>query len=148
PSTLAPTSTRPAAALDEPLPVGPASSAPLPAPADSSAASLPGAEPTGTPAEPASEPPADQPPSLAPSDQPTLPTVGQTASNADWEVTRMTYGPYDELADQPTAGRPDSRQVLVEFAARNRQDRTATFTLSDFAVETAGGRRYSPAAQT
>jgi hypothetical protein len=99
-------------------------------------------------AETASEPPADQPPALAPSDQPTLPTVGQTASNADWEVTLTTYGPYEPLAEQSTAGRPQSRQVLVEFAARNCQDRTATFTLSDFALETAGGRRYSPAAQT
>lgn len=98
--------------------------------------------------EAASEALAEPPPALAPPDQPALPTVGQTASSPEWDVTLTTYGPYEQPADQPTAGRPQSRQVLVEFTARNRQDRTATFTLSDFALEAAVGRRYSPAAQT
>jgi YVTN family beta-propeller protein len=127
PSMLPPTAARQASATDAPLT---------------------GVEPSGTQAEAVSELPADQPTELARSDQPALPAVGQTTSNADWEVTLTGYGPYDESADQPAAGRPQSRQVLVDFAARNRQDRTATFTLSDFALESAGGRRYSPAAQT
>jgi len=146
-SAMPPTLTQPTYALDVQPPTTSAEGASLASAPDSSPVpSSP--EPTDAPGEVAVEQSADQPPALAPSDQPALPTVGQTASNADWEVTLTTYGPYERLAEQPASGRPEGRPVLVEFAARNRQDRTATFTLSDFALDTAGGRKLSPAAQT
>jgi hypothetical protein len=77
-----------------------------------------------------------------------LPTVGQSASGAGWEVTLTAYGPYARFAAEPPTGTPQGEFMVAEFVARNLQTWSATFTTSDFALRAADGRRFPAAPQT
>jgi hypothetical protein len=83
-----------------------------------------------------------------PSTQYSRPTVGGTAASDSWEVHLTAYGPYERFVALPPAIPPRGALVVAEFTARSRQEHTATFTASDFAIVAGDGRRFGPAAQT
>src|SRR5215211_5569689 len=53
-----------------------------------------------------------------------LPSVGQTASRGGWEVTLNDFGSYDKFASRPPSTAAQGRLVVVDFTAKNTQNRT------------------------
>jgi hypothetical protein len=104
---------------------------------------------TPSPQQPAGAPRSGDPPATrAARATPTLPTVGDTVGRGGWEVTVTAFGPYEQFERRPVSPPPQGRLVVVEFVARNLQNRTSNFTTHDFTLVSGDGRRFSPAGQT
>jgi hypothetical protein len=164
PATARESSPAPPATAREAPPAPPAAvPAPPPPPAAAPASISPSSRADLSPTPPADlqpESPASRPPALPIASPPmqtpappvpagaALPTVEQSASGPEWEVTLTAYGPYARFAAQPPTGTPRWQFMVAEFTARNLQNRTGTFTTSDFAVRAGDGRRFPAAPQT
>jgi hypothetical protein len=76
-----------------------------------------------------------------------LPGVGETARNANWEVTLKRYGPYEEIVGQPPTG---TMQMLVvaEFEIANLQRFTGTLTTNSVSIADDTGRSIAASGQT
>lgn len=77
-----------------------------------------------------------------------LPTVGQTASNEKWELTLKAYGPYEQVVGQSPPGGSQGRLFVAEFAVKNLQRFTGSFTTSNFVLEDGRRRAFRPAGET
>ncbi len=75
--------------------------------------------------------------------------VGETVKLQGWEVTLLDFGPYDRFSSGPALA-SNARGVLIvaDVRIKNIQSRASDFTLSDFALRAADGRRIEPAAET
>ena len=77
-----------------------------------------------------------------------LPTVGQTASNEKWELELKAYGPYEQVVAQPPPGGSQGKLFVAEFAVKNLQRFTGSFTTSNFSLEDGRRRVFRPAGET
>jgi hypothetical protein len=73
--------------------------------------------------------------------------VGQTASKGGWEVMVKGYGPWAQYVNRNPSTPPQGKLMVVDFNAKNLQDKTSNFTDSDFTVEAADKRKFRPANQ-
>jgi hypothetical protein len=77
-----------------------------------------------------------------------LAQVGQTAAKGGWEVSVVRYGPYAVFGGRAPNPPPQGKLMVVEFVAKNTQNRTSNFTTNDFSIEAGDKRKFAPAGAT
>jgi len=133
-----------AATVAGPTPTAPVGAAPvLPDPA-SSEPLHPGLAPQSMPAEAAS----DVPPRPAVHAGDPLPTVGDTVTDAQWEVTLSAFGPYEKLVGHTAPAGSGDNLVVAEFAVKNLQRWTGTLRPDNLSIEDESGRKFAPSGHT